>query len=70
MGKAVRHSTYLINQIVTKTLEGKTPYEVLRSKTPDVAHLKVFGCVCYAKTDAVGRRKLDDRSKILVHLGT
>ena len=69
-GEAVRHSTYLINRIATKSLEGKTPYEVLRSKTPNVSHLKVFGCICYAKTDAVGRKKLDDRSKVLVHLGT
>lgn len=60
----------MINRVATKTLDNKTPYEALRSKTPNVAHLRVFGCVCYAKTNAVGRRKLDDRSKVLVHLGT
>lgn len=69
-GEAVRHSTYLINQISTKTLDGRTPYEALRGKIPNTAHLRIFGCICYAKTDTVGRRKLDDRSRILVHLGT
>lgn len=29
----------------------------------------MYGCVCYAKTDTVGRKKLDDRSRVLVHLG-
>lgn len=69
-GEAVRHSTYLINRISTKTLNGKTPYETLSSKTPNIAHLKVFGCVCYAKTNMIGRKELGDRSRILFHLGT
>lgn len=69
-GEAVRHSTYLINRLATKTLDGKTPYEMLRSRKPNVSHIKVFGCVCYARTEAPGRRKLDDRSRKLVHLGT
>ena len=69
-GEAVRHSTYLINRIATKSLADKTPYEALRARKPDISHLKVFGCVCYARTNTVGRKKLDDRSKILVHLGT
>lgn len=42
----------------------------MRHKKPNVSHLKVFGCVCYARTETAGRKKLDDRSKILVHLGT
>lgn len=69
-GEAVSHATYLINRIVTRSLNRQTPYEALRLKKPTVEHLKVFGCVCYARTEAVGRRKLDDRSRALVHLGT
>lgn len=68
-GEAVRHATYLINRIATRSLVEQKPYEALRSKRPNIEHLKVFGCVCYARTEAVGRKKLDDRSKILVHLG-
>ena len=69
-GEAVRHATYLINWMVTRTLQDMTPYEALRDKKPTLDYLRVFGCVCHAKTNTAGRRKLDDRSRILVHLGT
>lgn len=65
----MRHATYLINRIATRSLVQQTPYEALRGKRPNIEHLKVFGCTCYARTEAVGRRKLDDRSRVLVHLG-
>ena len=68
--EAVRHATYLINRVATRSLEGMTPYEALRDRKPNLKHLKVFGCVCYGRTEAAGRKKLDDRSRALVHLGT
>lgn len=49
-GEATRHATYLINRIATRSLTGETPYEALRKKKPNLKHLKVFGCVCYART--------------------
>ena len=67
--EAVRHSKYLINRIATRTLTNQTPYEVYKKKKPNVEHLRVFGCVCYAKNEAPHLRKLDDRSRALVHLG-
>ena len=69
-GEAIRHDTYLINRVATRTLEVKTPYEALKGRKPNMSHLKVFGCTCYARTKSVGRKKLDDRSKVLVNLGT
>ena len=69
-GEAVRHATYLLNKVATRYLLGKTPYEALRHKKPNISHLKVFGCVCYARTETAGRKKLDDRLRIVVHLGT
>ena len=42
----------------------------MKGRKPNLSHLKVFGCVCYARTETVGRKKLDDRSRALVHLGT
>ena len=68
-GETIRHTTYLINSVATRSLEGSTPYGALKLRKPNLSHLKVYGCVCYAKTDTVGRKKLDDRSRILVHLG-
>ena len=69
-GEAIRHATYLINRVTTRSLEGQTPYEVMKGRKPNLSHLRVFGCVCYARTETVGRKKLDDRSRVLVHLGT
>ena len=66
----MRHSTYLINRLATRSLDERTPYEMLRSRRPNLSHLRIFGCLCYAKTEAPGRKKLDDRARALVHLGT
>lgn len=69
-GEAVRHATYLINRVGTRTLDSQTVYEVFKKKKkPSVRHLRVFGCVGYAKVDAPHLKKLDDRSRTLVHLG-
>ncbi|KAG7533498.1 Zinc finger CCHC-type [Arabidopsis thaliana x Arabidopsis arenosa] len=69
-GEATRHSTYLLNRITTRALKNMTPYECFRDKKPTVEHIRIFGCIAYAKIDKPHLKKLDDRSKILVHLGT
>lgn len=69
-GEAVRHATYLINRAATRTLKAKTPYEVFKGRKPNISHLRVFGCLGYAKIVAPYRKKLDDRSRALVHLRT
>lgn len=68
-GEAVRHATYLINRVATRVLIEQTPYEVFRNKKPSVAHLRVFGCIGYAKVTTPHLNKLEDRSRTLVHLG-
>ena len=69
-GEAIRHATYLINRVATRTLNSQTPYEVFKGRKPSIKHLRIFGCIGYAKVDAPHLRKLDDRSRTLVHLGT
>lgn len=66
----MRHSTYLINRVATRVLNSKTPYEALKNKKPNIEHIRVFGCVGYAKLDSPHPKKLDDRSRALFHLGT
>ena len=68
-GEAIRHSTYLLNQILTRALKEKTPYECFRGKKPSIDHIRIFGCIAYAKVDKPHLKKLDDRSRILIHLG-
>lgn len=69
-GEATRHSTYLLNRIATRAVKDRTPYEVCREKKPNISHLRTFGCIGYAKTVKPHLRKLEDRSSMLVHLGT
>lgn len=68
-GEANRHATYLINRVPTRALSNQTPYECLKGKKPSISHIRVFGCMAYAKRDAGQLRKLDDRSEAAVHLG-
>jgi hypothetical protein len=59
-GKAVMNVVHL-NCSPTKALDGKTPYEAWHGRKPVVSHLRVFGCLAFAKEiNHVG--KLDDRS--------
>lgn len=39
-GEAARHSIYILNQLPTRALNGKTPYEVWGGKKPNLAHIK------------------------------
>jgi len=49
-------------------MQGKTPYEAWYGRAPAVAHLRVFGCLCFAK-ELNQVHKLDDRSKPVVFIG-
>ena len=40
-------ATYLLNRTPTKRLNGRTPFEAMHGRMPDVSHLRVFGSVCY-----------------------
>ena len=69
-GEAVRHSTYLINRAATRVIKSTTPYELFKGRKPNIEHLRVFGCIGYTKIDTQHLKKLDNRSRTLVHLGT
>lgn len=47
-----------------------TPYEVYRGSKPNLSHLRTFGCIGYAKVVNPHLKKLEDRSRVLIHLGT
>ncbi|KAI3730682.1 hypothetical protein L1987_61855 [Smallanthus sonchifolius] len=67
--EGVRHSVYILNRISTKSLNEDTPYEALKGKKPNLAHLRVFGCVGHVKVTKPWLKKLDDRSVPMVYLG-
>ena len=45
--EAVNMAVYLKNRSPTTALDGITPYECLFNRKPDVAHLRVFGCIAF-----------------------
>nr|GEV81147.1 ribonuclease H-like domain, reverse transcriptase, RNA-dependent DNA polymerase [Tanacetum cinerariifolium] len=47
--EAVRHAILLLNCTPTKSLEDVTPYEALKGTKPNLQHIKIFGCIAYAK---------------------
>ncbi|KAL8110234.1 hypothetical protein AgCh_026086 [Apium graveolens] len=68
-GEAVRHSIYLLNRFPTRALSGGTPYEAWNEKKPHIGYIRVFGCVAHIKIPSQQLKKLDDRSKQVIHLG-
>lgn len=62
-------ATYLLNRIPSRTLQNKSPCEVLYCKTPNYSHLRAFGCFAYANVPIPQRDKLKPRAPSCVFLG-
>ena len=67
--EAVACAVYLLNRCPTKSVRFKTPEEAWCSFKPSVAHLRVFGCIAYAKIPEARRTKLDDKGEKCIFLG-
>ena len=67
--KALSTAASLINRSPTKTLDGKTPFQALNGKKPNVNHLWVFGCSAYIHVPKDERKKLDPKAKKCIFLG-
>ncbi|XP_058004059.1 retrovirus-related Pol polyprotein from transposon TNT 1-94 [Hevea brasiliensis] len=67
--EAVNTAVYLQNRLSTKALDGKTPFEAWFGVKPSVAHLKVFGSICYSFIPEAKRSKLDSKAEKGVFVG-
>ena len=67
--EAVSCAVYLLNRCPTKSLQAITPEEAWSGHKPSVTHLRVFGCVAYAKIPDARRTKLDDKSEKCIFVG-
>ena len=60
---------YLLNRSSSKSVGGKTPYELWTGSTPAVHHLRTFGCLIHVKVTSPSLKKLDDRSRKMIFVG-
>ena len=67
--EALSTAVYLRNRSPSPTFRDKTPYEILYKRKPSVAHLRVFGCLCYSHVAKDERSKLDSKACKCVFLG-
>lgn len=67
-GEYVLTAVYLINRMPTAVLQEKSPYEIFHNIKPQLDHLRIFGCLCYA-TKPVKDDKFSLRADVCAMMG-
>ncbi|GJV90600.1 putative ribonuclease H-like domain-containing protein [Tanacetum coccineum] len=67
--KAVARACYTQNRSMIRRRHGKTPYELLHDKPPDLSYLYVFGALCYPTNDSENLGKLQPKADIGIFIG-
>ncbi|GJW89968.1 retrovirus-related pol polyprotein from transposon TNT 1-94 [Tanacetum coccineum] len=62
--EAVATACYTQNCSIKRLHHGKTPYELLHDKLPDLSFLHVFGALCYPTNDSENLGKLQPKADI------
>ncbi|GJU71000.1 retrovirus-related pol polyprotein from transposon TNT 1-94 [Tanacetum coccineum] len=67
--KAVATACYTQNHFIVHLRHGKTPYELLHDKLPDLSFFHVFGALCYPTNDSENLGKLQPKADIGIFIG-
>ncbi|GKF01027.1 retrovirus-related pol polyprotein from transposon TNT 1-94 [Tanacetum coccineum] len=67
--EAVATTCYTQNHSMIRRRHGKTPYELLHNKPPDLSYLHVFGALCYSTNDSENLGKLQPKADIGIFIG-
>ncbi|GJV42778.1 retrovirus-related pol polyprotein from transposon TNT 1-94 [Tanacetum coccineum] len=62
--EAVATACYTRNRSIVRLCHGKTPYELLHDKLPDLSFFYVFGALCYSKNNSENLGKLQPKADI------
>ncbi|GJR58792.1 integrase, catalytic region, zinc finger, CCHC-type containing protein, partial [Tanacetum coccineum] len=62
--KAVATACYTQNRSIIRCPHGKTPYELLHDRKPDLSYLYVFGALCYLNNDSENLGKFQAKADI------
>ncbi|GJV72236.1 retrovirus-related pol polyprotein from transposon TNT 1-94 [Tanacetum coccineum] len=67
--EAVATACYTQNRSIIRLCHGKTPYELLHDKLPDLSFFHVFGALCYPTNDSENLGKLQPKADIGIFIG-
>nr|GEZ10293.1 retrovirus-related Pol polyprotein from transposon TNT 1-94 [Tanacetum cinerariifolium] len=62
--KVVDTACFTQNRSIIRLRHGKTPYELLHDKLPDLSYFYVFGALCYPTNDSENLGKLQPKANI------
>nr|GFD25712.1 integrase, catalytic region, zinc finger, CCHC-type, peptidase aspartic, catalytic [Tanacetum cinerariifolium] len=60
---------YEENRSIVRLRHGKTPYELMHGKQPDLSFFHVFGAFCYPTNDSENVGKLQPKADIGIFIG-
>ncbi|GKC16147.1 retrovirus-related pol polyprotein from transposon TNT 1-94 [Tanacetum coccineum] len=60
---------YTQNRSLIRLHHGKTPYELLHERKPDISYLYVFGALCYPTNDSEDLGKLKAKANVGIFIG-
>ncbi|CAL9006618.1 unnamed protein product, partial [Prunus brigantina] len=67
--EAVACVVYILNRSPSRSVNGRTPYEVWSGRKPNIQHLRVFGCIAYSHVPDHIRKKLDEKAEKCIFIG-
>ena len=65
----MKTAVHVRNRAPKKSLDWRTPFEIITGSKPDVSHFRVFGCLAYRHIHKDHRRKLDAHAQPLTFVG-
>ena len=68
-GEAALYAAYILNRTPRDSLNGKTPYEILTGKIPDIRMIHAFGCSTYCHIPKQQQTKFEPKVELCVLLG-
>nr|GEU89944.1 retrovirus-related Pol polyprotein from transposon TNT 1-94 [Tanacetum cinerariifolium] len=67
--EAVATACFTQNRSIIRLRHGKTPYELLHNKLPDLSFFYMFGSLCYSTNDSENLGKLQQKADIGIFIG-
>nr|GEX92070.1 hypothetical protein [Tanacetum cinerariifolium] len=67
--EAVATACFTQNRSIIRLRHGKTPYELMHSKQPDLSYFHMFGALCYPTNDGENVGKLQPKADIGIFIG-